>query len=127
MAEINHLPQGGHYASWRRVGGWCLTAGIVPRDSQRNLIGTTVEAQTAAVFERLKAVLAEAGATLEQVVKINVYLASLDDMGAFNAEYARQMGSLKPVRTTIGCELNGVKVEVDAVAYTGDQPISGPV
>lgn len=127
MAEINHLPQGGHYASWRRVGDWCLTAGIVPRDGQRNLIGNTVQEQTAAVFERLKAVLAETGATLEHVVKVNVYLASLDDMGTFNAEYARQMGDLRPVRTTIGCQLNGIKVEVDAVAYIGDQPVLGPL
>lgn len=119
MTELNHLPQGGHYAQWRTVGDWCLTAGIVPRDAQRDVMGRSIEEQTAAVFDNLRAVLAQAGTTLEQVVKVNVYLADLADMGRFNAEYARQMGSLKPVRTTIGCQLNGIKVEMDVMAHTG--------
>ncbi len=126
MTATNHLPQGGHYATWRRSGDWTLTAGIVPRDNQRQVIGDTIEEQTAAVFERLKTVLNEAGAQLEQVVKMQVYLADLEDMGRFNAEYARQIGHLKPVRTTIGCQLNGVKVEIDATAYTGQETVFGP-
>lgn len=127
MTTTNHLPQGGHYATWRQIGDWRLTAGIVPRDAARNLLGTTIEEQTAAVFDRLRAILAESGAALQDVVKIQVYLADLEEMGRFNAEYAKQMGDLKPVRTTLGCQLNGVKVEIDAVAYTGSEPVRGPL
>lgn len=127
MSSLNHLPQGGHYAAWRQIGDWRLTAGIVPRDGQRNLIGDTIEEQTTAVFDKLKAILAESGARLEHVVRMQVYLADLEEMGRFNAEYARQMGALKPVRTTIGCQLNGIKVELDAVAYTGTEAVLGPV
>lgn len=127
MTATNYLPQGGHYAAWRQIGDWRLTAGIVPRDAQRNLLGSTIEEQTGAVFDRLKAVLAESGATLRDVVKVQVYLADLEEMGRFNAEYARQMGEFRPVRTTIGCQLNGIKVEMDAIAYTGPDAVGGPL
>jgi enamine deaminase RidA (YjgF/YER057c/UK114 family) len=84
------------------------------------VIGETIEAQTAAVFDRLRAVLADAGARLDQVVQMRVYLADMvGEMARFNTAYVEAMGTHRPVRTTVGCELNGVKVEIDAVAYVG--------
>jgi 2-iminobutanoate/2-iminopropanoate deaminase len=51
-------------------------------------------------------------------------LSDISEFQRFNAVYAKVMGSAAPVRTTIGCALNGVRVEIDAVAEPGDGPIS---
>ncbi|MNV98097.1 Enamine/imine deaminase [compost metagenome] len=85
-------------------------------------MGTTIEAQTDAVFDKLRAALAAQGAGLEHVVKMQVFLADIAEWGQFNLAYERQMGALRPVRTTVGGALNGVKVEIDATAYCPLKP-----
>ena len=105
------------YAASLRAGDFVFTAGQVPRDANRNVIGASIEEQAAAVFDKLRVALAAHGATLDDVVKMQVFLADMAEWPRFNAEYARQMGTSRPVRTTVGCDLNGVKVEIDAVAY----------
>ncbi|VVD59011.1 RidA family protein [Pandoraea anhela] len=110
------------YAASRRVGKFVLTAGQVPRNAAREVMGDSIEAQTVAVFDNLRRALADSAANMSDVVKINVYLADISEWSRFNVEYCRQMGDLRPVRTTIGCALNGVKIEVDAIAYLGDEP-----
>jgi 2-iminobutanoate/2-iminopropanoate deaminase len=110
---------GGHYALGRRAGDFVFTAGQVPRDHDRNVIGDTIEEQTIATLANVQRVLAEFGATLDDVIKITVHLASLGDASAFNAVYAQYFETSKPARTVTGSQLNGVLVEIDAVAYLG--------
>jgi reactive intermediate/imine deaminase len=105
------------YSASVRAGDFVFTAGQVPRDANRQVIGATIEEQTAITFDKLRAALAEQGATLTQIVKIQVFLADIAEWARFNEEYSRQMGAHTPVRTTVGANLNGVKVEIDAVAY----------
>jgi 2-iminobutanoate/2-iminopropanoate deaminase len=55
---------------------------------------------------------------MRDAVKVSAFLASLDDFAAFNETYARVMDfSPRPARTTVGCELKGMLVEIDAVLY----------
>lgn len=105
------------YASSVRAGDFVFIAGQVPRDAARNVVGSTIEEQTAAVFDKVRAALREQGASLADVVKFQVFLADIADWGRFNEEYLRQVGEHRPVRTTVGGDLNGVKVEIDATAY----------
>jgi 2-iminobutanoate/2-iminopropanoate deaminase len=56
-----------------------------------------------------------------------VYLADIGEFPRFNAVYGKVMGSAAPVRTTIGCALNGVRIEIDAVAEPGDASIPAAV
>lgn len=111
---------GGHYSAFKRAGELVYIAGQVPRDAERKLIGSTIEEQTVAALGNVRAVLQRAGCDLADLVKINVYLSDLNDFAAFNAAYAQVMGSSKPARTTIGCGLQGVKVEIDGVALHPD-------
>ena len=108
--------QGGHYSRSKVAAGLLFTAGLVPRDSERQLIGHTVEDQTRAVLAQLQTILTDAGCSLSDLVRVQVYLADLGDFARFNATYAAVMGDAKPVRTTTGCALNGVLVEIDAIA-----------
>jgi 2-iminobutanoate/2-iminopropanoate deaminase len=61
-------------------------------------------------------VLAAAGATLADVVKCNVYLASIADFDEMNAVYGQVFPPPLPARTTVGAALRGILVEIDCVA-----------
>jgi 2-iminobutanoate/2-iminopropanoate deaminase len=119
--ETAGVKAGGHYSSATRAGDFIFTAGQTPRNEARELIGQSVGEQTIATMNNLKAVLSSAGASLEDVVKVNVYLAELSDFTEFDATYSGFFSELPPPRTTIGCQLRGIKVEIDAVAYVGEK------
>lgn len=117
MADTPLLPtKGGHYKLWRRAAGLVYVAGQVPRDVHRKVVGDTIEEQTAATIQNLRLVLQDAGCDLAQLVRVQAYLADIADFERFNAAYAQHMGTASPVRTTIGCALNGVRVELDGIA-----------
>ena len=124
MTESNKQPsRGGHYSLWRRAGGLIFVAGQVPRDPERNILGETIEEQTIVVLNNLRLVLEDAGTDFSRLVRVQAYLADMSEFQRFNAVYAKVMGSAAPVRTTIGCALNGVRVEIDAIAEPGDGSI----
>jgi 2-iminobutanoate/2-iminopropanoate deaminase len=129
MSSTEKLPAaGGHYSMGLRAGDFVFTAGLTPRDQNRNVIGTTIEEQTAATLENIKGVLSRFGATLDQAVKATVHLSDLALAPGFNATYARYFPNRKPVRTVVGSQLNGVLVEIDIVAFLGrieDMPDTG--
>jgi reactive intermediate/imine deaminase len=110
---------GGHYSLGMRAGDFVFTAGQVPRDHNRNVVGATIEEQTAATIENLRRVLSRFGATLDQVVKVTVHLSDLAHAPGFNSAYTRYFQNRKPVRTVVGSRLNGVLVEIDVVAFLG--------
>lgn len=80
------------------------------------VVSDTVEEETRLALANLRAVLAEADADLEDVVRVGVYLADIADFAAMNAVYAEHFPAPLPARTTIGAELPGIKVEIDCVA-----------
>jgi 2-iminobutanoate/2-iminopropanoate deaminase len=130
--EIPGRTPGGHYSAAVVAGDFIFVAGQVPRDDSRKLIGETIEEQTHATLDNVERVLEAAGASLSSVVKVSVYLADLALFPRFNAVYASRFTKVRPVRTTIGCGLQGVLIEIDAVAYkepgdTGDDDLKLPV
>jgi reactive intermediate/imine deaminase len=108
---------GGHYSHGLRAGDFVYTAGQVPRDSKRNVIGNNIEDQTAATLENVQRVLRTFGAKLDNVIKVTVHLSDVADAPRFNAVYARYFPNNRPVRTLTGSQLNGVLVEIDAIAF----------
>jgi 2-iminobutanoate/2-iminopropanoate deaminase len=65
----------------------------------------------------VKGALAAAGATLDDVVSVTVYLADVDDWTKFNDVYKEIFRPPYPTRTAIGANLRGILVEISAVAY----------
>ena len=62
------------YSHAAKAGGFVFLAGQIAQDVEGNLVGRgDIEAQAVQVFENLKAVLASAGTTLDQVVKLTTY------------------------------------------------------
>jgi len=85
------------------------------------LIEGDVAAQTRRVLDNLTAVLAAAGASLADIVKTTIYLASMDDFGAVNAVYGERFTSEPPARATVQAARlpKSALVEIDAVAVIG--------
>ena len=94
----------GPYAQGVRVGNLIFTAGQIPLDpvTQQVVAGGITE-QTRRVLENLKAILEEAGSSLDRVVKATVFLKDLGDFSAMNAVYADYLESDDgaPARTTV--------------------------
>jgi len=116
----NAPPPGGAYSQGLRVGDFVFTAGTGPWDpATRAVVGQSIEAQTERTLENLKAVLEAGGASLADVVKTTVHLSDLSQFAAFNTVYMRYFPDPKPVRTTVGSQLIGILVEIDAIAFVG--------
>lgn len=82
------------------------------------LIDGDVTEQTRRVFENLRSVLTAAGRSLDDVVKVNVYLADIEDFDAMNRVYATVFSAPYPARTTVavaGLPI-GARVEIELVA-----------
>lgn len=112
--------QGAPYSQGLRAGDFVFVAGQGPFDpATGQVVGDTIEEQTARVLENVKAILEAAGATMADVVKSTVHLSDLGLFPGYNEAYARYFPDPKPVRTTVGSALLGIMVEIDVVAYVG--------
>jgi len=77
-----------------------------------------VQSETKRVFENIKAILAAAGSSLDQVMKCNVYLRDIKDFAAMNEVYQTYFAAPFPARTTIqaGALPGGIAVEIECIA-----------
>jgi 2-iminobutanoate/2-iminopropanoate deaminase len=78
--------------------------------------GETTGEQTRVALENLAAVLAQAGASLADVVRCGVFLADMADFAEMNEVYGQMFPDPLPARTTVGAGLHGFNVEIDCVA-----------
>ncbi|MBQ4383433.1 MAG: RidA family protein [Firmicutes bacterium] len=111
----------GPYSQAIITNGIVFTSGQIPLDpTTGDLKGTTIEEQTVQAITNLKAVLEEAGSTLEKVVKTTCFLADIKDFAAFNGVYAGYFTG-KPARSCfeVGALPKGALVEIEAVAEIG--------
>ena len=78
----------------------------------------SIAEQTQLTFENVKTHLESAGASLSDVVNCRVYLSELnaETFAEMNKVYMEYFPSNRPTRTTIGCQLLGIDVEIDCVA-----------
>ena len=112
----------GAYSPVVRAGDFLFVSGQVPRDPRTGeMPGSDFEAQARRVLSNVREALATAGATLDDVVSVTVYLANIDDWGKLNDIYKEVFRPPYPARTALGAELRGILVEVSAVAYKPDR------
>jgi 2-iminobutanoate/2-iminopropanoate deaminase len=95
----------GPYSQAIRVGNLVFTAGQIPLvPATGQVVSGGIAQQTAQVLENLKAILEEAGTSLEKTVKSTVYLKDFSDFMAMNAIYAKYLGrngAPPPARSTV--------------------------
>jgi 2-iminobutanoate/2-iminopropanoate deaminase len=93
-------------------------SGQTPRDPKTgDLVGTNVQGQTRQTLDNVKALLAQAGAHLTDVISVTVYLQNVDDWGDMNTVYTEYFTQPYPTRTAIGAELRDILVEISVVAH----------
>jgi 2-iminobutanoate/2-iminopropanoate deaminase len=118
--RTDRAPTGtGAYSQAVRAGDFVFISGQGPLEpGTLDVVGSTVAEQTAATLRNLEAIAVEAGGSLDDVVKVSAFLASIEDFPEFNAAYERVFASEpRPARTTTGAELRNILVEIDAVLY----------
>ncbi|WP_418994817.1 RidA family protein [Adlercreutzia equolifaciens] len=100
----------------------------LPLDLSGKLIDGTVAEQTAQCLAYVKAIVESVDHAVEDIVKVNVYLADIADLAAMNEAYATFFGDHKPARKVVGCgELPfGARVMIDAIAgnWEGTPPVA---
>ena len=98
-------------------GDLVYTAGQVANDESGRIVSDEIEAQCRRVFDNIRACLEAAGCGLADVIKVNGFLADLDNFEVYNAVYRDYFAEPYPARTTVGAALApGLLVEVEVVA-----------
>ena len=111
-------PQGAYSQGWR-AGDFIFVTGTGPIDpATGKLAGDTIERQTEQTIDNMLSILEADGASLADVVKVNVYLTDMANYSKMNIMYAEQFGTHKPARTTVavaGLPL-GALFEIECIA-----------
>ena len=108
----------GPYSQAVRRGNMVFLSGQIPLDpATGTLVEGDIAAQSRRVFDNLKAVCEAAGGSLDDVVRIGIYLVDLGDFAAVNAVMADYFKAPYPARSTIEVSglPRGAQVEVDAI------------
>jgi 2-aminophenol/2-amino-5-chlorophenol 1,6-dioxygenase alpha subunit len=125
-------PPVGPYPHARRVGELLFLSGIGPRkpvsgeipgilrDEAGSVIGHDIEVQTRAAIENVRAILEEAGSSLEKVFDVTVYLTDMQrDFPRFNAVYAEYFTTAQPTRTTVGVDELPTPIAIELKVIAG--------
>ena len=109
----------GPYAQGNIAGGLLFASGQIPLDPETGeIVGSTIAEQTAQVMKNVAAILEAAGTDFDHVVKTTCFLNDMNDFAAFNAEYAKSFGEVRPARSAVAVEKlpKGALVEVEVIA-----------
>jgi 2-aminomuconate deaminase len=127
----------GAFPHAKRVGGLLFLSGIGPRvrgskeipgvtlDASGNIISYDIETQCRAVFENVRVVLEDAGATWQDIIDVTVFLTDMKkDFPTYNriyAEYFAGPGKPNPTRTTIEVRAlpTPIAIELKVIAAVG--------
>jgi len=110
----------GAYSQGLRAGDFVFVSGQGPLDPKTGkVVGNSIEEQTARVLENIKAILEAGNASMADVVKVSAHLSDMSLFDRYNRVYASYFPDPKPTRTTVGSQLPGILVEIDAIAYVG--------
>lgn len=111
----------GPYSQAIKVGNMLYCSGQIPVDPTTGTVPEGIKAQTAQSLANVKAILAAAGASIENVVKTTVFLADMSLFGEMNEVYAQNFTEPFPARSAVAVrELpKQVLVEIEVIAILG--------
>lgn len=125
IIQTDHAPQAiGPYSQAVAANGFIFVSGQIPIDPQTGeMVEADIQVQTRRSLENIKAILAQAGASLDDVVKTSVFLADMGDFAAMNREYARYFLHQPPARACVQVARlpKDALVEIEVVATLGNK------
>jgi hypothetical protein len=104
--------------AWRGSERFCMDLYDYPEQARQLIEIAYADFHT--IFDHVDAILKAAGTDLAHVVRVNAYLTDLGQFKAYNDVYKEFFADQPPARTTIGCLLNGINVEIDCIAVLPD-------
>ena len=109
----------GPYSQGIKVGDFIFTSGQLPINPATGELVKDIKEATKTSLENVKAVLEEAGSSLEKVVKTTVFLKDLNDFGAMNEVYGEYFKGVSPARSCfqIAKLPKDAVLEIEVVAY----------
>lgn len=119
VVATNQAPAAiGPYSQGIVVNNMFYSSGQIPLTVDGEVVSGGVKEQTHQVFKNLQAVLKEAGASLETVVKATVFIKNMNDFGIINDVYGEYFSSHKPARSTVEVARlpKDVLVEIEVIA-----------
>ncbi|WP_101690228.1 RidA family protein [Dysgonomonas massiliensis] len=120
IIATNNAPAAiGPYSQAVEVNGILFISGQLPIDPSTGAFPEGgIKEQTAQSFANIKAILAEAGMTTDNIVKTTVLLADIADFGGMNEVYATQFGETFPARSAFAVKdlPKGAMVEIEVIA-----------
>lgn len=102
------------------AGDFVFVSGTVGADpATGKLVEGGFAAQTERVFQNISIILEAAGATMDDVLKVNVYLKNRADFKQFNSIYLKFFDENQPARTTVQSTMvyNSILIEADCIAH----------
>jgi 2-iminobutanoate/2-iminopropanoate deaminase len=121
IVSTNQAPAAiGPYSQGIIAGNLFYSSGQIPLTAEGELVTGDISEQTHQVFKNLKAVLEEAGASLESVVKATVFLKDMNSFTVFNEVYGQYFAEHKPARSCVEVARlpKDVLVEIEVIALT---------
>jgi len=119
VVQTNEAPAAiGPYSQGMVVNNMFYSSGQIPLTAEGDLLQGDVKEQTHQVFKNLQAVLKEAGASLETVVKATVFIKNMDEFAAVNEVYGEYFSVHKPARSCVEVARlpKDVLVEIEVIA-----------
>ena len=118
LAEAAPAPSGG-YSQAIRAGEFLFLSGQGPFDAAGERAGAGVAEQVRQVLQNLDAVARAAGCSLNDAVRVGMYISDMRHFDEMDAEYRAFFDDPRPARTTIQSDLVDFDVEGDAVVWLG--------
>ena len=120
VIQTNQAPKAiGPYVQGRIANGFLFTSGQVPLDAATGeVVGSTIEEQTAQVLKNISAILTEARITPNDIVKTTCFLKNMDDFVAFNQVYGTLFHDVLPARSAVEVARlpKDVLIEIEIIA-----------
>ena len=123
MVQILHTDKApaavGPYSQATEVNGFIFTSGQIPLIPETGeLVSEDIKKATARSLDNIKAILEEAGSSLEKVLKVNIFLDDINDFAAVNEVYAEYFNTHKPARSCVEVANLPKKalIEIEAIA-----------
>lgn len=109
----------GPYSQATEVNGFIFTSGQIPLIPETGeLVSDDIKKATARSLDNIKAILEEAGSSLDNVLKVNIFLDDVNDFAAVNEVYAEYFTEHKPARSCVEVANLPKKalIEIEAIA-----------
>jgi 2-iminobutanoate/2-iminopropanoate deaminase len=113
----------GPYSQAIKIKGFLYVSGQIAINPQTgDLVRESFDDETRMVLENLKAIIEAAGSSLDDTIKVTIYLKDMNNFPEFNEIYGEYFGKSLPARACVEVSRlpKDVHIEIEAVAYCGD-------